>query len=142
MISLEEYIREHVNYERRTVCEYVPTLERRYLEGTREDLNEYFDEVDEFFKKDERLNGYTPMYEMDYDWEGNYGDETYYAVMRVYYMREETDSEMANRINREESNALANYDRAVERDRWEKESNAQKEREERELYEKLKRKYG
>lgn len=142
MIDFETYIKNRVHYERRDKTVYVPELYRRTLEGTREDLNEYFDEVEKYFEEHEETRGYTPYYIMETDFETQNWEDTWYSEMQVCYDRPETDLEMKSRIKSEEDCAIRTYEYNEECEKRKAESERLIEKQERELYEKLKKKYG
>lgn len=140
MEPFEDYLKKKVNYERKTIRRYLHDLDTKYIDGTREDINEFFDSIDEHFKN---LHiPYTPKYEMDYDFDGYDDDREYYAIMYVFYERPETDDEMKSRIESEEKCALRSYQRLEDQEEMEKVRLQRKEAEERALYEELKKKFG
>lgn len=134
MKSFEDYLNEHVNYSPKKVREYIKELQWEYVDGSREDFNDIFDTTEKYFKEN-GLEDYTPLYEVDATWDG---DDDCHGAIDVYYFRDETDSEYSKRIENAERNARRDYEWELNKERRAKLA----EIEERELYEKLKKKYG
>lgn len=102
-----------------------------------ERINKFIPEHKEFIKNLKQENGYRkdPMWELinDYEFDINYWHDS--VEVEVKYYRDETDDELKKRIESDKKKSESSKKRAM----MEK---IKKEKEERELYEKLKMKYG
>ena len=120
---------------RQKVRQYVPALKFDMYGLDEIPVHDYYQTVTNYFK--EHGIDAEPLLELDYDFD----DDRTIPFLAVYYYREENDTEYNKRIESTEDRIIRNYDAYTLNFDLEIERQVKMEKDEYELYLKLKKKY-
>lgn len=136
-MTLDDFIeKNYKDYKlRKKICQYVPALKFDLYGLDEMSVHDYYQIVTNYFK--EHGIDAEPLLELDYDID----DDCTKPFLIVYYYREENDSEYNKRIEETEDRIIRNYDAYTLNFDSEIKRQVKMEKEEYELYLKLKKKY-